>query len=162
MPFFVAIFIVVPLVELYVFLQVGESLGIFHTLLICVLTAIIGGFLVKQQGLATLMGAKSDMRTGKMPIGRLFDGFCIVIAGALLLTPGFVTDGIGFALLLPPLRAVLREILMKSGKFHFYTGATRASDARGQSPHSETTIIEGEFEHVEEQKTELDHKGEDR
>ena len=159
MPFFTLIFIVVPLIELFVFLRVGEEIGIFHTLLICVLTAIIGGFLVKQQGLVTLLGARQDMGRGKMPLGRLFDGFCIVIAGALLLTPGFVTDGVGFALLLPLFRTILKDILMKSGKFHFYTGAQKSNHGPAQN---NSTIIEGEFEYVEEPKTELDQGRKDK
>lgn len=152
MPFFTLLFIVVPLVELFVFLQVGDMVGILNTLLICVATAILGGFLVKQQGIATLMGARGDMARGQMPLGALFDGFCIVIAGALLLTPGFVTDMVGFALLVPAVRRHLKTFLVESGKFtlhsHMQQGTAR--------PRNDTTIIEGEFEHVEEEKVGLD------
>ena len=98
---FIILFIIIPLVEIYFFLLVGDAVGILQTLLLCVLTAIIGGFLVKKQGLETLFNAQKNLQGGTLPMKEIFDGFCLVVAGALLMTPGFFTDIVGFSLLVP-------------------------------------------------------------
>ena len=115
-------FIAVPLVEIGVFIQVGGLIGLWPTLAVVVLTAIIGTWLLRQQGLATLGRARAQMDQGVLPTRELFDGICLLFAGALLLTPGFVTDTVGFLLFVPPLRDALRVALAR----HFQTsGQTR-------------------------------------
>lgn len=148
MPFLI-LFVVIPIAEVYVFLQAGEAIGILKTLLLCVLTAIIGGLLVKQQGMETLLKAQKNMNQGAMPVKELFDGFCLIIAGALLLTPGFVTDIAGFSLLFPPFRVFLSKIIKKSGKFSVksYNFAQKQEDS---------TVIEGEYEEVSKKRERLD------
>jgi len=140
MPFLI-LFVLVPIAEVFVFLQAGEAIGILKTLLLCVLTAIIGGMLVKHQGMETLLKAQTNLGRGAMPVKELFDGFCLIIAGALLLTPGFVTDVTGFLLLFPPFRRFISEIVKKSGKFTFQTSNTAQKS-------SDSTIIEGDYEEV--------------
>lgn len=136
---FLALFIIIPILEVYAFLTVGAAVGILETLALCVLTAIIGGILVKQQGLETLFKAQNNLHGGKLPVQEIFDGFCLIIAGALLLTPGFVTDIAGFLLLLAPFRRFLRLKLEKSGKFNVHMG---------QKTSYNDDIIDGEYETV--------------
>lgn len=103
---------------------------------------MIGGFLVRRQGLGTLLRAQSNLKTGKMPINDIFNGFCIVIAGALLLTPGFVTDTIGFLLLFPPFRVFLQHFLSKNTHF-------TVKSAQYSSKNTDNGIIDGDYERVE-------------
>ena len=108
-----AAFILVPLIEIGLFIEIGGWLGLWPTLGLIVLTAIVGTALLRHQGLATLRRAQSQLDAGHLPAKELFDGVCLLVAGLLLLTPGFFTDAVGFALLLPPLRAALRVYLAK-------------------------------------------------
>lgn len=147
------LFIIIPLAEVYAFINVGEEIGVLKTLLLCVATAIIGGTLVKMQGIETLMKAQKNFSAGTLPVNELFDGLCLVIAGALLLTPGFVTDTVGFALLVPPLRAVLRGFLAKHNKFNM-----GASSTSRPSPSNPDDIIEGDYEHIQKEKKKLDQE----
>lgn len=101
------LFLVIPLIEISLFIVVGDEIGIISTLLLCVLTAVIGATLLRQQGLRTLFTAQKQIDEGLLPLREIFDGFCLAIAGATLITPGFFTDFIGFMLLLPPMRDLL-------------------------------------------------------
>lgn len=145
MPFLI-LFVIIPLAEVYAFINVGEEIGVFKTLLLCVITAVIGGALVKFQGLQTIFKARQSFMGGKMPVAELFDGLCLVIAGALLLTPGFVTDIIGFSLLVPPFRQILRQLLTRYGKFklHIPQNINPSPSART----AQEDIIEGDYEYV--------------
>jgi UPF0716 protein FxsA len=134
--YFLAIFVAMPIIEIAVFIQAGELIGLWPTIGVVVLTAIIGTSLMRAQGLQTLAKAQSQMDQGEMPIGALFDGICILIAGVLLLTPGFVTDTFGFLLLVPPLRQLIgAKVIMKlvqSGNIRTnFRGAAYSSGAQG-------------------------------
>ncbi len=107
MPFLV-IFIIIPLVELFVFAAISEYIGLFTAFLLALLTAIIGGSIVKQQGLQTLQAFQKSVQAKHLPVTEIFDGFCLIAAGAMLITPGFVTDTIGFLLLVPRVREHIR------------------------------------------------------
>jgi UPF0716 protein FxsA len=104
MPLFF-IFIIVPLVELMLLIEVGSVIGSGWTFIIIIATAIIGTKLVKQQGLHTWQKIQQELATGALPAQSMFDGICILISGILLITPGFITDVIGMLLLTPPFRA---------------------------------------------------------
>ena len=104
----VLLFIVVPIVELYVIIQVGHALGVFNTLALLVLISFLGAWLMKREGLGTWRRAQRQIDAGTVPGRELVDGALIVLAGALLLAPGFVTDIVGLLLLLPPVRAAVR------------------------------------------------------
>ena len=104
-------FILVPLIEIAVFIQVGGWIGLWPTLALIVLTAVLGTWQLRAQGIATLARARSQMERGVMPARELFDGLCLLVAGALLLTPGFVTDAVGGLLFVPPLRDFLRRMI---------------------------------------------------
>ncbi|MGP1256914.1 MAG: FxsA family protein [Kiloniellales bacterium] len=104
-----AAFIAVPLVEIAVFIQIGGLIGLWPTLAVVVATAVAGTWLLRLQGIATLNRARQQMDRGAMPARELFDGLCLVFAGALLLTPGFVTDAVGLLLFVPAVRDALRR-----------------------------------------------------
>ena len=104
-------FLTVPIVEIAVFIEVGDRIGLWPTIGIVVLTAIIGTSMLRQQGLSVLFRIQENLQANRMPIRELFDGVCLVIAGALLLTPGFVTDALGFLLFIPPFRHLLAQFL---------------------------------------------------
>ncbi len=106
-------FLVVPFVELFVLIQVGQVVGVWWTILIVVVISVLGSWLVKREGWAAWRRITSRVQTGEVPGDELVDGGLILFAGALLLTPGFVTDVAAVLLLLPPSRAVVRRVALK-------------------------------------------------
>ena len=98
------IFMLVPIIEMWILIEVGGLIGALPTIALVVLTATLGLSLLKRQGLSTLMRARRKMDEGSIPASELVSGVMIAVGGALLLTPGFVTDAIGFALLIPRTR----------------------------------------------------------
>lgn len=106
-----AAFIGVPLIEIAVFIEVGGRIGLGPTLAVIVLTAMAGTYMLRLQGLVTLRRAQASLDRGELPLTEVFDGACLLVAGVLLLTPGFVTDAMGALLFLPPARALLRRLL---------------------------------------------------
>ncbi|WP_430461763.1 FxsA family protein [Thalassolituus sp. LLYu03] len=121
MPLFL-IFIVLPVVELAVLIKVGSHIGVLWTLLLIFLTATIGVTLLRAQGLATLMRASRKLEEGAVPAAELAEGFLLALAGALLITPGFVTDAIGFSLLVPGVRQSLVGSVLKMLKVRAVSG----------------------------------------
>jgi len=107
------LFILVPLAELYLFMTLGAALGFGNTLAVIIITAFIGASLTKSQGRLAMVKFQQATAEGRMPHKEALDGLMILLAGAVLLTPGFLTDAIGFLLLVPPVRAVVRNILAK-------------------------------------------------
>lgn len=106
-----AVLIGVPLIEIGLFIEIGGWIGLWPTLALVVLTAGLGSWQLRAQGLATLARGRQQLDQGQLPARELFDGFCLVIAGALLLTPGFLTDCVGFLLFVPGFRDLLRQYL---------------------------------------------------
>ena len=109
----VLLFIVVPIAELAVIIQVGQSLGVVTTLVLLVGVSIGGATLVRAQGMVTIARARARLAAGQMPEDEMVAGIAIVIAGALMLTPGFITDAVGLALLLPPVRHLLVAVVRR-------------------------------------------------
>ena len=105
------IFVTVPIIEIALFIQVGGALGLLPTLAIVVLTAVIGTYLVRSQGLAEIARLQRSFKELSDPTEPLAHGAMILASGLLLLTPGFFTDGVGFALLMPPVRSALLSYL---------------------------------------------------
>ena len=105
------LFILIPVAELYLFMTLGKELGIANTLLIIVITAILGASLTKSQGRQAMAKLQQATSQGRMPAREAVEGIMILIAGAVLITPGFLTDAIGFLLLVPPVRALLARSL---------------------------------------------------
>lgn len=109
---FLVLLLAVPLVELVVIIKVGSAIGAFETVALLVLCSLVGVWLVKQQGLAALRRAQREVDAGRVPTASLIDGILLLVAGGLLIFPGFVTDILGALLLLPPVRYVLRKLMI--------------------------------------------------
>ena len=105
------LFTVVPLLELYLLIQAGTYIGALPTVGIVIVTGIVGGLLARNQGLAVLRRVRQDFQEGRLPAGTFFDGLLILIAGIVLVTPGLLTDCLGFLLLIPWTRQVFKEWL---------------------------------------------------
>jgi UPF0716 protein FxsA len=106
-------FIVVPLLELAVIIQVGSSFGVFPTIFLLLMVSIVGAFLVRIQGLGVLNRIRTQLAMGQLPTDELVNGVLILVAGTLMLTPGFITDAFGLSLLFPPARAIVRQVLAR-------------------------------------------------
>ena len=123
-PLIATIFLLVPIIEIYLLIQVGQVIGAGWTILLVVLTAVIGVWLLKLQGLSTLTRAQQKLQANELPAREILEGMGLVVAGALLLTPGFFTDAVGFFLLFPPARIWLvsgiasRMVVSASVKMH--------------------------------------------
>jgi UPF0716 protein FxsA len=108
-----AVFIGLPLLEVAVFIQVGGAIGVWPTIAATIATALAGSLLLRAQGLAALTRARVQMDQGQLPAREMFEGLCLVLAGALLLVPGFVTDALGLLLFFPPFRELLRRLIAR-------------------------------------------------
>ncbi len=114
MPLLILLFLVVPLVELYVLIQVGQEIGALWTIALLVLVSVVGAWLAKREGIGVWLRMQEQVAAGRMPGLELLDAFLILLAGALLLTPGFVTDLLAVVLLIPPGRALVRRGLRRT------------------------------------------------
>lgn len=110
---FFALFLLVPIIEIIGFMQIGSLIGLWPTLGIVILTAIAGSMLLRHQGMTVLFRTQSMIEQGKIPVDQMIDGICLAMAGALLLTPGFFTDIFGFLLFIPPFRRTLAKTVFK-------------------------------------------------
>jgi UPF0716 protein FxsA len=110
----VLVFIVLPIVEIYVIIQVGQAIGALWTILLLIADSIVGARLLTWQGRSAWRRFQEAVAAGRMPHNEVLDGVLIVLGGALLLTPGFITDLLGLWLLLPPTRAVVRRAVVRS------------------------------------------------
>lgn len=137
----------IPFIEISLFITIGGKIGVGMTLALCILSAIVGAALIRQQGLKTLFSARGTLQGGGMPLQEVFDGICIAVAGALLMTPGFFTDAVGFSLLIPPVRAALRKAIIK--RFEMDMDMYAGSMDFRHPP--DIGIIEAEFERLEDE-----------
>jgi UPF0716 protein FxsA len=126
---FALLFLVVPLVELAIIIQVGGTIGAWNTIGLLLLMSVLGGWLMKREGLGVLRRVQRTLSQGGVPTTDLVDGFLILFGGALMLTPGFLTDVLGMSLLLPPVRAVVRRSL----RHRFTTMAVHRSGGPGST-----------------------------
>lgn len=136
MAIFFWLILLLPVIEIALFIQVGSAIGVWNTILLCILAGIAGSIIVRYQGVSTLMAMQEVGRRGQVPLQQMFDGFCLALAGVLLVLPGFFTDILAFALLVPMLRNWLREILLKRTGFREMTTA-------------EEEIIDAEFRRID-------------
>ena len=143
------VFFITPIVEMYLLIRVGGYIGAWPTIGLVMLTAVIGVSLLRIQGLATLTRGLSRLEGGEIPAREVVEGLLLAVAGALLLTPGFVTDAIGFGLLTPVIRHRVAERVLarvqvtSAGPFG---PAAPGGDGRGNR---EGRVLEGEFERVD-------------
>jgi UPF0716 protein FxsA len=134
--------LIIPFVEIYLLLAVGSIIGALPTIFLVVFTAGLGAWLLRQQGFSTWQRLQANLAQGKIPAYEMIEGPIILVGGALLLTPGFMTDMLGFACLIPQLRRKIAQyiienhIIQASGQFHW-------------SKPKENNVLEGEF-HKEE------------
>ncbi len=136
------LFVAIPLVELYFLIQVGSVIGALPTIALCVLTAAIGAALIRAQGFSTLGRAQASLDRGEVPAIPMLEGAVLLVSGALLLTPGIVTDILGFACLIPPLRQhFIRRFLERRSQSLRDGDTVTVRTVRG----SARRTIEGEF-----------------
>ena len=140
-------FLSVPLIEIALFIQIGGAIGLWSTLGIVILTAVIGTFLVRTQGALAMNNLRQSFGTLSDPSEPLAHGAMILVSGALLLTPGFFTDAVGFALLIPGVRsAVFRYLKSRIKVQSFEMGGQPRQSPHAHPQHAD--IIDGEFEEV--------------
>ncbi len=142
---FLLILVGAPLLELYVLIEVGSEIGALPTILISVFTAVLGASLVRIQGISVLLRVQKTLARGEVPALEMLEGAFLMMAGIMLLFPGFITDAIGFLLLVPPLRRkFILAVIKRSG--------TMGPGPGGPSAPAETEVrrirvIEGEYRH---------------
>lgn len=113
MPLLVVLFIVVPIVELAVIIEVGSRIGVWETIALLVGVSVVGAWLAKHEGFAVVRRFREQLEAGRIPSNEIIDGILVLAGGLLLLTPGFLTDGVGILLLLPPTRAAVRGVVRR-------------------------------------------------
>ena len=149
------LFITIPIIEMYLLILVGSHIGALPTIGLVVLTATVGLWLLKLEGLATLARLQNRINQGEMPGQELLEGIMLLIGGALLLTPGFFTDGIGFVCLIPTLRKPIAQWLINRGMIGAL-GNINVGATRGRPDEDGTTTIEAEFEEQNPRRPPLD------
>lgn len=143
------LFLLTPVIEIAVLIEVGSVIGTIQTILLIVATAVFGTVLLRRQGLEVLRRTQASLNQGEMPVAEVFEGVCLLAAGALLLTPGFITDFVGFLLLVPGLRILLGRALLQ--RFLARSQFTMSSSP-GTGPHDD--VLEGDFTEVPDEKPE--------
>ncbi len=146
LPLLVVLFIAVPIVELYVLIQVGQEIGALWTVAILVADSILGSVLMRSQGRAVWRRFNEALSAGRPPAREVLDGVLIVAGGALLLTPGFLTDALGLSLLFPPTRAAVRRILARRLLHLMVAGLTVPPGRSGSSAGRRTADAEPDVE----------------
>lgn len=156
------LFVAVPLAEIAILVKVGQLIGLLWTILIVILTAVIGTTLLRIQGFGVLSRAAEALSDGRMPVEPVIEGVCLLVAGAFLLTPGLLTDTVGFLLLVPPIRiAVARwtlNRLLKSGaaRVSVFRSSRRPKEppdgrhADDFSASPKGPVIDGEYRRIDE------------
>lgn len=151
MRFLFVFFIIVPLGEMLLLFEVSERIGSLTTLALVVATAVIGVQILKRQGFATLTRASQKLQSGQLPAQEIVEGMLLAAAGALLLTPGFITDTIGFIFLTGPLRRPIARSVIRSGMVKAMGGSTSGGASFGhwssgrQGPADGSNVYEGDF-----------------
>lgn len=131
------LFVTVPIAEIYLMLEIGGTIGVIPTVGLVVFTAVAGAALVRAQGFSTIALVRRSLEAGEVPAAAIIEGILLLVAGALLLTPGFLTDAVGFGCLIPPLRRAFAVRFIE----------TRLIRPAGpSSPQPRGHVIEGEFE----------------
>jgi UPF0716 protein FxsA len=151
LPFLLVLFIVVPLVEIYVIIQVGQAIGALWTVLLLVADSILGSMLMRSQSRSAWRRFQVAVAESRVPARETLDGILVIFGGALLLTPGFVTDIFGLAFLLPPTRAVVRGLLVRNFAARMFLAATGPRSRRrgGRQDYDvEGTAVEREQERL--------------
>ena len=144
LPLLIALFITVPILELFVILQIGAEIGVLWTVGLLIAASILGSILMRSQGRAAWRRFNEGLQAGRPPAREVLDGVLIIFGGALLLTPGFVTDIVGLTFLLPPTRAVLRRLLVRrfAGRMIASATAPRRRSRHGYDVEGHATEVD--------------------
>lgn len=152
MPVLFLLFILLPIIEMWLLIEVGSQIGALNTIALVCLTAFIGLALLRQQGFSTLLKVNQRLEQGQLPATEILEGVMLAVGGALLLTPGFITDAIGFLCLLPPTRRYFIRGLLAKGLFTVAGADFQSMQGQSHTQFRQTrvdneghTIIEGEF-----------------
>lgn len=129
-PLLVLLFVVVPLAELYVIIQVGQAIGALPTIGLLLLDSLLGSWLLRSQGRAAWLRFRTALADGRPPARETIDGALVIVGGALMLAPGFITDAFGALLLLPPSRALARRGILRNARSRLFAGFGAAPRAR--------------------------------
>lgn len=142
-----------PIMEISLLIRVAGQIGILNTAAFALFTAVLGAYLVKQQGMATLAKLHEEANAGRVPARQIVEGVALLVAGAVLLTPGFITDAFGFALLIPPVRIALinlvaQKVFANGQVVYSYTSYADTSNQNTRQAGSRSvngTVIDGEY-----------------
>ncbi|MCE2509522.1 MAG: FxsA family protein [Alphaproteobacteria bacterium] len=152
-PFLFFLLLATPLIEIAVFIEVGGFLGLWPTLGVVLLTAMLGTALFRIQGVGILRQAQANLEANRFPAHEVFEGLCLLVAGALLITPGFVTDSLGFLLFFPPFRALLRGALLRRLVREGRVGPPP------EGPGGEGPVIDGVYREIREEPADEETRG---
>ncbi len=153
MPLIFILFVAVPIVEIWVLIEVGSRFGALYTILLVILTAVIGSVMLRTQGLSILSRVRSQLASNRLPAAELLEGAFLLVGGVLLLTPGFVTDAVGFLCLLPITRRIVVRAMIARFSVRGYTSQPWSSGDHpnagrtnaGQFGDADSKTIEGEY-----------------
>ena len=145
----VLIFIIVPLAELYVIIQVGGVIGLIPTLVLLLADALLGSMLLRHQGRSAWIQFNRALAENRLPHKEVFDGILVIMGGALLITPGFITDVIGLVLLVPPTRHLVRRLARRSIERRTVIVAGAPASRRGGRPDPGAYDVEGTASEVD-------------
>ena len=137
---FIALFILIPIIEISLFIEIGTIIGSFYTIILIFITAIVGVFFVRQQGISTFQKLTSQLQNLETPVQTMFEGLVILISGILLITPGFFTDALGFLGLIPFSRIIFIKLV-----------ASYILSRYGKRGNQNENTIEGEFIDIDEE-----------
>lgn len=146
-PIFAILFFAVPFLEIWLLIKVGGQIGALPTMLLVVLTAVLGAFLLRQQGLSTLARFQKSLNSGQLPTKEIVEGMVLLVGGALLMTPGFFTDTLGFLCLFPLTRSLMLKFLLQRTQVYMQSHTVHFSQDGFRQPYSHKqhgNEIEGE------------------
>ena len=141
-------FVVIPIAELYVIIKVGGAIGVLNTFGLIVLVAVVGAWLMRREGMRVWRRFNETLAAGRPPTKEIIDGVLVLAAGALMLTPGFITDVMGLLMIFPPTRIVFRSYLLsrtKKGSFRYITFGSGVRPRPGDFIDTDSTDPRGEI-----------------
>lgn len=156
--FFLLMLIAVPVVEIYFLIQVGSVIGAFPTVLLIVFTAVLGAFLFRLQGMSTVQRVQASLSRGELPALEMIEGAMLLFSAGLLLTPGFVTDVVGFACLVPMIRRKFALSVLESQFINKQSFQGGGSFTQAGPSGSEDDVIEGEFKREDDTPANIEDK----
>jgi UPF0716 protein FxsA len=145
----VLLFIVVPIAELFVIIQVGQAIGVWWTIAILIADSLLGSMLMRSQGRAVWRRFNEATRAGRVPAREVLDGGLVIFGGALLLTPGFISDILGLLLLLPPTRALVRMLIVRRFAHRMVVSMSAPRPQAGRAYDVEGTAVDVDADAIE-------------